>query len=366
MHEEPSETTPEDKAAQAPNQRQPAGDSSGAGRLKEPAGLAIATAVIALLVSALLNAHGMHKNASVQPDSPARDVALAITGVLADATAAIGLAEPRKGLEALVGNSGKDDVTSAIGTGDRPARAASPPPVQRTFTARHPMKLYAGGDSLSLETAAALSASAPRTGVIDMAEPDGHLSTGLIRPDNFNWFDRAREVEQTIRPDVSVVIFGGNDNDDYMTGLADGVTIGPFGSPSWRAQYARRAGLIMDSLTRRPGQLLIWVGAPVAQDEKLDSQMKVLNSIYRAEAAKRKGSVVYVDPDPLFAPNGGYQTSITWKGSQVVVREPDGQHLNEQGGVVLADYIVDILRKRYRLGDAASAPAPPASPAPSG
>ena len=318
-------------------------------RRLEPVGLAFGTAIVALLVSAALNAQGMHKNASIQPDSPARDVALAFTGVLADVTGAIGLSEPRKQIEALVSNSGKDNVTSAIGTGPKVVRKPAAPPAQRSFTAAHPMKLYAGGDSLSLETAAALSASAPKTGVINMAEPDGHLSTGLIRPDNFNWFDRAKEVEQSINPDVSVLVFGGNDNDDYMTGLAGGVTIGPFGSPTWRAEYARRIGLLMDPLTSRPGQLLIWVGAPVAQDAKLDSQMKVLNSIYKAEAAKRPGSVLYVDPDPIFAPNGSYQTSINWKGSQVVVREPDGQHLNSEGGVVLADYIMDLLKKRYKL-----------------
>lgn len=320
------------------------------GRRLEPVGLAFGTAIVALLVSALLNAQGMHKNASIQPDSPARDVALAVTGVLADFTSAVGLAEPRKGIEALVSNSGKDDVTSAIKADPTVTRKPAAPPQRRAFTRAHPMKLYAGGDSLSLETAAALSSSAPKTGVINMAEPDGHLSTGLIRPDNFNWFDRAREVEQTEKPDVSVLVFGGNDNDDYMTGLADGVTIGSFGSPSWSAEYGRRVGLVMDSLTRRPGQLLIWVGAPVAQDAKLDSQMKVLNSIYKAQAAKRPGSVLYVDPDPIFAPNGSYQTSINWKGSQVVVREPDGQHLNAEGGVVLADYILDLLKKRYDLG----------------
>jgi hypothetical protein len=327
-------------------------------RRPQPVGLAFGTAIVALLVSAVLNAQGMHKNASIQPDSPARDVALALTGVLADVTGAIGLSEPRKQIEALVSNSGKDNVTSAIETGPKFVRKTVAPPARRAFTAAHPMELYAGGDSLSLETAAALSASAPKTGVINMAQPDGHLSTGLIRPDNFNWFDRANEVEQTINPDVSVLVFGGNDNDDYMTGLAGGVTIGSFGSPTWSAEYGRRVGLVMDSLTRRPGQLLIWVGAPVAQDAKLDSQMKVLNSIYKAEAAKRPGSVLYVDPDPIFAPNGSYQTSINWKGSQVVVREPDGQHLNEEGGVVLADYIMDLLKKRYNLGKGQQAIAP--------
>lgn len=321
------------------------------GRRLEPVGLAIGTALVALLVAALLNAQGMHRNASIQPDSPARDVALALTGGLASVSDSLGLSAPRRGLEALAGNSGKDRIITAIGGPIKTPQPAAAAP-KRSFSAANKLRLYAGGDSLSLETAAALSAQAPDTGAIEMAEPDGHLSTGLIRPDNFNWFDRTKEVEESFNPDVSVLVFGGNDNDDYMTGLANGVTIGPFGSPSWKAEYGRRAGLLMDNLTSHRGQLLIWVGAPVAQDETLNAQMKVLNSVYKSEAAKRPGSVLYVDPDPIFSPNGRYQTTITYKGSQVVVREPDGQHLNAEGGAVLADYIINLLRKRYKLSAA--------------
>jgi hypothetical protein len=332
------------------------------GRKLEPVGLAMGTTLVALAVAALLNANGMHRNASIQPDSPARDVAMAVTGAIADVSGALGLTEPRHVVASAVGNGTKDDIITSIGSNPTPTRKPPPPaPAKRTFTRSHPMKLYAGGDSLSLETAEALSAAAPKTGVIDMAEPDGHLSTGLIRPDTFNWFERTKEVEATVKPDVSVLVFGGNDNDSYMTGGPGGGFAADFGSPKWRREYGRRAGLIMDTLTQRPGQTLIWVGAPVAQDAQLDSQMKVLNSVYRSEAAKRKGSVVYFDPDPLFAPNGGYQTSIVHNGSQVVVREPDGQHLNTEGGVVLADEILALLRKRFNLNGDKGGSATPAA-----
>jgi hypothetical protein len=320
------------------------------GRRLVPVGLAMGTAVVALAVSVLLNADGMVKNASIQPDSPARDVALSVTHRIAGISGALGLTQPRKAVEAAVGNSGKDKVVTGIGSTAQPTRpqvpATAPLP---SFSRAHKMQLYVGGDSLSLETAAALADAAPRTGVIRMAEPDGHLSTGLLRPDAFNWFDRAKEVEATIRPDVSVLVFGGNDNDGYMTGGPSGDFYANFGTPTWERQYRRRVALMMDTLTQRPGQLLIWVGAPVAQDPQLNDQMKVLNRIYRSEAAKRKGSVLYYDTDPLFAPSGGFQTSINWKGSQTVVREPDGQHINAEGGVVLGEILLKLLERRYRL-----------------
>lgn len=321
------------------------------GRLLEPVGLAMATALVALAVGGVLNAEGTLKNASIQPDSPARDVAVFFSTGIADVSNFLGLTEPRRGLEALVGNEGKDKVVSAI-SGGPVKRAAPKPAAKQVFSPRHKMRLYAGGDSLSLETAAALSAVAPKSDVINMSEPDGHLNTGLERPDVLNWFDRAKEVEQTIKPDVSLLIFGGNDNADYMTGAAQGDFSKPFGSPAWQAEYRRRVALMMDTLTQRKGQTLIWVGAPVAQDQALDGQMKVLNRIYKSEAAKRPGSVIYIDPDPIFAPNGTFQTSIVYQGKQIVVREPDGQHLNTDGGVVLADIVMALLEKRFVLSGA--------------
>lgn len=343
MANEPGQEEPEDAASERD------------GRRLEPVGLAMATVLVALAIAVVMNARGTAKNASIQPDSPARDVAVFITARIADVSGALGLTEPRRLIASAVGQGDKDDIVTNVGSAPARKAPATATPVRQTFSPQRKLRLYAGGDSLSLETAAALAANSPKTGVIDMTEPDGHLNTGLLRPDSFNWFDRTKEVEAGFRPDASVLIFGGNDNDGYMTGGPNGSFYADFGSPAWEREYRRRTGLLMDTLTQRPGQVLFWVGAPVAQDAQLDAQMKVLNRIYSSEAAKRKGSVIYVDPDPIFAPNGQYQTSITHKGSQVVVREPDGQHLNTEGGVVLADVLLDLMKKTFSFRGAAAA-----------
>lgn len=357
MTDEPDTTEP--GAAPSPRSEE---EATNDGRRLEPVGLAMCTALVALAIAALFGARGMHKNASIQPDSPAREVAMAVTGALAGLTGVFGLDEPRRQIASLVGQGDKDDISTSIGTAPKPKpNPAVAPPARQVFTPKRKLRLYAGGDSLSIETAEALSAQAPGTGVITVAEPDGRLNTGLLRPDAFNWFDRAREIEDGFKPNASVIVFGGNDNDGYMTGGPNGASWNAFGSPAWKREYRRRIGLVMDTLTQRPGQVLIWVSAPIAQSAELESQMKVLNAQYRAEAGKRKGSVIFLDTNPIFAPNGVYQEAIVHKGSQVVVREPDGQHLNVQGGVVLADTILDILRRRFDLRSAPTT-RPPSTP----
>ena len=44
---------------------------------------------------------------------------------------------------------------------------------------------------------------------------------------------------------------------------------------------------------------IYWVGQPIMPDPKFDSQIKVINDIYRSEAAKQPG-VEYVDAWALF------------------------------------------------------------------
>ena len=76
---------------------------------------------------------------------------------------------------------------------------------------------------------------------------DGHVATGLERPDVYNWFERIKEVMRKDRPDVVVVAFGGND-DRSMTGVPAGVSLGSFAGPAWVKEYRRRVGGLMDTV----------------------------------------------------------------------------------------------------------------------
>ena len=51
---------------------------------------------------------------------------------------------------------------------------------------------------------------------------DGHVATGLTRPDVFNWFEEIRTQVKKLKPNVVVLNFGGNDDKAYMTGPSRG------------------------------------------------------------------------------------------------------------------------------------------------
>ena len=80
---------------------------------------------------------------------------------------------------------------------------------------------------------------------------DGHVGTGLERPDVFNWFTHIRAEMKQLRPKVVVLNFGANDDHGYMTGLPTGTSIGSFASHAWRAEYRRSVAGVMDTSTAR-------------------------------------------------------------------------------------------------------------------
>ena len=60
---------------------------------------------------------------------------------------------------------------------------------KKSFSPQQPMAAWVGGDSLSVTPGESFINIAPSTGVINIAgnNVDGHVATGLARPEVFNW-----------------------------------------------------------------------------------------------------------------------------------------------------------------------------------
>ena len=341
----------------APRRRRPEERTEEGGRKLHSAGSAFVVALLALLLGAFLNAPGIHKSASGQPQGWKRDLALRVSGPLASVSHAVGLDAPRRGLKAVLGRSDDDVIDTAVAVPASsneggPGRAPAPPPRRTRFSPKHPLRLWIIGDSLVIVPGESLLRAVAGNRAIDVTRRiDGRIATGLERPDVYNWFTAVRdEMRSRSRPNAVVVMFGGNDDHDFMTGVPPGRQIGPFGSSSWTAEYRRRVRAIMDLVTRNGGYL-VWIGLPISHDAAQTARFDAINSIVQQEAKRRPARVTYLDTYFFFAgDNGGFAQYIPDDSGQLVkMRADDGVHFERPAGDLIARSVLDRLSRRFDL-----------------
>jgi hypothetical protein len=195
------------------------------------------------------------------------------------------------------------------------------------------------GDSLGIDMGGPLQNDLANTGVVQ-ATLDARESTGLTRPDYFNWPAELQSDLGTARPEVVVVMMGANDPQDFP-----GPPDVPFTSPQWNVLYAQRVSAFM-KLAQRDGATVIWVGMPPMRDPQLSAEMSDINAVDQQQAALQNPPVDFISSWTLLGtPQGAYAPYITNGAGQVVnVRTPDGIHLTPAGGEVLSQTVVNYLR----------------------
>jgi hypothetical protein len=358
------------------------------------------------VLGAFLNAPGLHKTAESLEPGWQRDVALALTGPLQDVSHFLFLDRPRQGVKDAIGRPDDDKIVTAIElppppppvrparrppapvtpvkttpsptrpaqttpnpaqtkpkpaqskpkpaqTRPKPAqtRPAGPPP-KPAFSPGRPLRIYVGGDSLVITPGYSLLRAMGGSKVYKpVGSVDGHVATGLERPDVYNWFERIQQVMRDDRPNVVVVAFGGNDDHSYMTGLPSGVSIGSFADPSWIREYRRRVAGLMDTVIRGGG-FLVWLGLPITSSSSQTQRFELINRIAFEEANRRPHGAAYIDTHNLFADpkTGGYTEYLRdAQGNLVDVRAPDGVHFQPAGGDIIARVILQKLNKQFDL-----------------
>ena len=108
------------------------------------------------------------------------------------------------------------------------------------------------------------------------ASEDMQIGTGLARPDVYDWPAAVATEVQKAQPNVVVVTFGANDDQDMMAGSRYLVRA----TPAWQAEYARRVGLIMSEVAGR-GRMLVWLEMPPVARTRLEQTDQIIDGILR-------------------------------------------------------------------------------------
>jgi uncharacterized protein len=297
----------------------------------------LGVSLAAFAIWLVLDAPTLQHNAQVSPIGVRRSVALDLLGPLATVSRDLGLSHVVSIGDGIIGRHG-----------NRPGNGLSSPTVPHRSTVttttiprvvlnRHPtpvnpLRVLILGDSLGIDLGDVLVNDLDETGVVH-ATLDGEVSTGLTRPDYFNWPAELAVDLPLYTPQVIVIMLGANDAQDFP-----GPPDVPFGTTAWDNIYRLRVSAFMTEATSRGAQV-IWVGMPPMQSPALSAGMQRIDGIVSAEAGDHR-DVDFVSSWTVLGTSTGQFTAYLVEGGQEVnVREPDGTHITPGGAQVLSSVV---------------------------
>lgn len=322
-----------------------------------PAGHVILVVVIGLGAATLLNAQALERTAETQLEEGSwrQDVALAFARPLSSISSFLHIDVPRGELDEALGKrqgpgfSGADPAdlpdpttSTAAGSGSATSTTLAPP---TPVTPQDPLRVWIAGDSLSGEYGKVLSRRLNDTGVMETNRSgEVIVSSGLARPDFFDWFGFTSAATNEFGADVVVLTFGLNDDQNMK--LADGTSV-VFGTPEWDDEYRRRVGGLMDQQIAE-GRTVVWVGIPPIRDRGRSERYAHINAIFE-EQANLRPEVIFIDTWDVVTNEKGEYADIIGDGSggSVRVRTPDGVHLETGGARFVTDQTMKQLAEHF-------------------
>lgn len=165
----------------------------------------------------------------------------------------------------------------------------------------------------------------------------GKLSTGLARPDLFDWPKEMKSRLNRRVPDLVVGMFGGND--------AQNMTVGKktlqYGSAEWDLEYMSRVKAMVE-MVKSKGSQMVMLGMPTMRLKAFHDKIKHVNEL--TQLATEGAGGVYIDTWDINADSkGDYKATVTFEGETGLARLSDGIHHSRLG----ARYTADKLRRRF-------------------
>lgn len=225
-----------------------------------------------------------------------------------------------------------------------PAIAApeEPPPPEAPATPRTVLVL---GDSLA----------ATGFGVLLEKRLDAHpdiecfrkakSATGLARPDFYNWEAEAKKVIDQRKPDLVVVIMGGNDGQDLTAKSGKGKRVA-WKSDGWNDAYKARVADFLREISAE-GRKILWLGLPRTGTTSFEQKLVTIRDLQNQAVGELGDTAVYLDTSPFLTDADGdlIEKATIGKRKDQTLRDDDGIHFTMAGSEYFADKVYpEVLR----------------------
>ena len=235
------------------------------------------------------------------------------------------------------------DAPPAPSATTTPALTSSAKP--RVVTTSNQLRVYVAGDSFVDWIGYDFQDFGKKDGYIT-TRLDSKISSGLVRPDYFDWPARLTQaMAGDPRPEAVIFMVGANDDADLRV---DSHTYAR-GTPEWSTEYRKRAGNVMD-IVGRGGAQFYWIGQPIMRDGARSKVAADINAAAMAEAAKRPW-VHFVDTWTMFSDtSGNYATFLPGPDGELVrVRQDEGVHWTRAGTTWVSDVVYQAIKRDWKI-----------------
>jgi uncharacterized protein len=166
------------------------------------------------------------------------------------------------------------------------------------------------------------------------------VSSGLNRIDFYDWYEHTTDILSDYKPDVLVVMFGGNDNQDirdfqgkYRVSLSD----------EWKKAYRERVDKYAKIVSQSSLRKVYWVGQPISRNARYNKFFTALNESYR-DVSKSYPKIQYISTWERFSVNGDFAPVLADKsGKKAYVKNSDAVHFTYHGAKIASEIVIDKL-----------------------
>lgn len=234
-----------------------------------------------------------------------------------------------------------------------PATPEEPPPAD--LPPAGPRKILVLGDSLAATGFGALLEKK-----LD-AHPDlecarkAKSATGLARPDFYDWESEAKKAVEQHKPDLVVVIMGGNDGQDLTNKNGKGKRVA-WKSDGWNDAYKARVGDFLKEISA-DGRKILWLGLPRTATTGFEQKLTTIRDLQSQAIGDHGEAATYLDTTPFLTNEAGtlLDRANVGKRKDQVLREDDGIHFTMSGSEYFADKVYPEVLKVLGVEDAAPA-----------
>lgn len=170
---------------------------------------------------------------------------------------------------------------------------------------------------------------------------EGKYSTGLSRPDYFNWPERLTFLVNKHHPKLIILCLGANDAQDIFD---DNNHRYHPGSQEWKKIYTNRAKHLLNIATSQ-GAYVIWAGLPIMGKVPYATRIQYVSECQK-KACDETLNTQFIDTQSVLAtPQGKYTTYTQEANKHIRLRAKDKIHVTEAGGKLLMNHLMPYIKQ---------------------